>query len=63
MKPIRHDGTECPLPPDTMVVARYRDGRVSKAFMAKRRRWVSWSEPASSDIVAYRLATKDDIPE
>jgi hypothetical protein len=52
-----HRGRSCPVPPETKVQVRYRNGEVSDTFMARERRWEAWPRDMGEtdwDIIAWR---------
>ena len=58
-------GGERPVPPDTMVEIRLRDGQECPAFQASRLIW-SWTKNSGisyADIVAYRVVSDPPKPD
>ena len=61
---IEWKGGERPVPPDTMVEVRLRDGRELFPFRARGLTWVWMESPelGFSDIVAYRVVSEGPKP-
>ena len=59
---MSHRGGQCPVPPETKVDVRYRNGMVTESIKARERRWEAWRELGDSDwdIVAWRMAKPED---
>lgn len=51
-----HRGGQCPLPAETKIQVRYRNGVVSDTIQAGQRRWELWRELGETDwdILAWR---------
>ena len=56
-------GGECPVPPDTMVEVRLRDGRELFPSLARGWYWVWTGGGDPYDIVAYRVISEPAKPD
>jgi hypothetical protein len=54
-----HRGNICPVPTETKIQVRYRNGAVSDTIPAGQRRWEKWRDLGETDwdIVAWRRDT------
>lgn len=59
---IEWNGGECPLPPETNVEVRFRNGKTSCTDDPFYWRWGHLSEASISDIIAYRVIENAEAP-
>lgn len=63
---IKHDGSGCPVPADTLVDVRFRDGHERRGCMAgtwsRGRDWWLWRGTPGNNVIAYRLSFPADAP-
>ena len=60
---VAHDGGPMPVPPETKVRVRYRNGSESRTIYARQRRWAAWPteiRESDWDIVAWCLDLDGD---